>query len=404
MKIAYFHCTSGVSGDMCLGALIHAGADFNILKQQVALLPLKNYEIFYEQISRNGISVGKFDVKYSDDHPHRHLSDILQIIDQSELNPEIKKRAGEIFTTLARAEAKVHGTTLDKVHFHEVGAVDTIIDIVGTVICLSLLKVDKVVASPLPIGHGFIKCAHGILPVPAPATREILKGIPQYGIDIEGELVTPTGAAIVATLAHSFGPLPEMVVESYGFGAGTKEFAIPNFLSVSIGNESAGILDMKREEVYLLEANIDDMNPEFFSYLWERIFSSGALDMFIMPVLMKKGRPGSLINVLCPESRVNPLVETLLKETSSLGVRVHKDFRYCCRRKKTTVNTKYGPITVKVGEMGGNLNLAPEYEDCKILAQKYQVPLKEVYLEALCEAKKTFTTNFNINNNNKEGN
>ncbi|MEL7566024.1 MAG: nickel pincer cofactor biosynthesis protein LarC [Dehalobacterium sp.] len=387
MKTAYFHCSSGISGDMCLGALINGGADFNILKQQLSLLPLDNYEITYNKVLKNGISVGKFNVSYHDNHPHRHLSDIIGIINNSSLAPEIKKKSIDIFTCLANAEAKIHGTTPEKIHFHEVGAVDAIIDIVGTVICLSLLKVGKIISSPLPMGHGFITCAHGMLPLPAPATREILKGIPQYGIDIEGELVTPTGAAIIATLAHSFGQLPEMKIDAYGYGAGTKEYSIPNILSVSLGDSSSKS-QLINEEVTVVETSLDDMNPEIFSYLWEIIFTSGALDMYITPIYMKKGRPGSLITVLCQTENIDTIVNTLLKETSSLGVRIHKESRRCCHRKKLTVQTKFGAIGVKIGFLDGIANLAPEYNDCQNIAKMHRVPLKEVYFEALAEAKK----------------
>jgi len=388
MRTAYFHCSSGISGDMCLGALIHGGADFKILKQQLSLLPLDNYEITYTTEIKNGISVGKFNVLYTENHPHRHLSDIISIINASALAPEIKKKSIDIFSCLAQAEAKIHGTTLEKIHFHEVGAVDAIIDIVGTVICLSLLKVDMIISSPLPMGHGFITCAHGTLPLPAPATREILKGIPQYGIDIEGELVTPTGAAIIATLAHSFGQLPEMKVDSYGYGTGTKEYSIPNILTVSLGR-SKPEARLTHEEVTIVETSLDDMNPEIFSYLWEVIFSLGALDMYITPIYMKKGRPGSLVTVLCRNEDVEKITSTLLKETSSLGVRIRLESRHCCPRKKIIVQTKFGEVSVKIGFLEGIANLAPEYDDCRNLSKMHHVSLKEVYLEALVEAKKT---------------
>jgi uncharacterized protein (TIGR00299 family) protein len=391
MRTAYFHCASGISGDMCLGALVHAGASFSRLKEQLALLPLNNYQVSYENIQRNGISAGKFHVRYSDDHPHRHLKDILKIINEANLAPEIKEKSGAIFSCLAQAEAKVHGTTPDKIHFHEVGAVDAIIDIVGTVICLNLLGVEKVISSPLPVGHGFITCAHGTIPLPAPATREILKGIPQYGIDIEGELVTPTGAAIIATLAQSFGQFPKMTVDATGYGAGTKEYAIPNILSVSLGEDQENTFSFPETEIGVIEASIDDMNPEFFSYLWEVIFSRGALDMYFAPVYMKKGRPGTLVTILAPLSKTDNLVRALLQETSTLGVRTHREFRFCCPRKKILVPTKYGDIAIKIGSTKESKNLAPEYEACKRLAQEHQVPLKEIYLEALIAAKMHLT-------------
>lgn len=388
MRTAYFQCSSGISGDMCLGALIHGGADFRALKQQLSLLSLDNYEITYNTVIKNGISVGKFNVICSENHPHRHLSDIIHIINDSELAPEIKKKSIAIFSCLAQAEANIHGTTMEKIHFHEVGAVDAIIDIVGTVICLSLLQVDKIISSPLPMSHGFITCAHGILPLPAPATREILKGVPQYGIDIEGELVTPTGAAIIATLAHSFGQLPEMKVDAFGFGTGTKEYSIPNILTVSLGRTNLET-QLNHEEVTVIETGLDDMNPEIFSYLWEIIFSLGALDMYITPIYMKKGRPGSLITILCRWEETDAIVHALLKETSSLGVRIRKESRRCCPRKQITVQTRFGTVGVKMGISDSITNLAPEYEDCRILSKEHQVSLKEVYLEALIEAKKT---------------
>lgn len=397
MKIAYFQCSSGISGDMCLGALIHAGINFNELKDQLSLLPLKNYDITYTTVVKNGISAGKFDVIYTEDHPHRHLQDIKEIINNSGLNPEIKKKSIDIFTRLAAAEAIIHGTTLENIHFHEVGAVDAIIDIVGTVICLSLLNVDKIIASPLPVGHGFIKCAHGVIPLPAPATRELLKGIPQYGVDIEGELVTPTGAAIISTMADSFGQLPLMSAESYGFGAGTKEYSIPNILNVTLGrsfdefNEHIHInKDTNEKKITVLETSLDDMNPEFFSYLWEIVFESGALDMYITPIYMKKGRSGSLITIICHEEKKNNLIDILMKETSSLGVRIRQEERCIAARKFLKVQTQFGDINIKIGEFSGSINFAPEYEDCRKLAKLNHIPLKKVYLEALLEAKKYF--------------
>ncbi|HHT62544.1 MAG: nickel pincer cofactor biosynthesis protein LarC [Bacillota bacterium] len=387
MKTAYFHCDSGISGDMCIGALVHAGADFSSLRQQLSTLPLNNYEISYDTILKNNITAGKFTVKFAEDQPHRNLEDILHIINTANLAPEIKERSKDVFTRLAQAEAKVHGTTPDKIHFHEVGAVDSIIDIVGTVICLSLLKIEKIVSSPLPVGRGFVTCAHGTIPLPAPATREILKGVPQYGLNIEGELVTPTGAAIIATLAHSFGPLPEMSVHAFGFGAGTKDFSIPNILAVSIGEEHSSSPLLLKEEINILEACIDDMNPEFFSYLWDRVFSVGAKDMFITPVYMKKGRPGFLVTVLCLKDKAKDVAGTLLKETSTLGVRVRSETRFYCPRENIKVKTKYGEINVKVGNIEGTKNLAPEFEECKNAARKHQVPLKDVYWEAIVKAK-----------------
>ncbi|ATW26394.1 nickel pincer cofactor biosynthesis protein LarC [Candidatus Formimonas warabiya] len=388
MKIAYFHCPAGISGDMCLGALVDAGADLNELQHRLALLPLTGYNISSSPVVKGGISARKVSVEYAEHQPHRRLHDIIEIINQSGLSPEIQEKSCAVFCRLAEAEAKVHGTTREDVHFHEVGAVDAIIDIVGTVICLSLLGIDQVISSPLPMGHGFIKCAHGLLPLPAPATQELLKGAPVYGVDVEGELVTPTGASLITTLAQSFGPYPEMRLDAVGRGAGTKNFAFPNLLTVSIGSRDAHP-DTGREQIMVLETAIDDMNPEIFSHLWEVVFSLGALDMYLTAVQMKKGRPGSLLTLLCRSEAVDPLIQTVLKETSSLGIRIRREDRFCCPRQKVTVRTRFGEVSIKIGTVEGTMNISPEYEDCRKLAQFHQVPLKEIYLEAITSAKNT---------------
>ncbi len=385
MKIAYFHCASGISGDMCLGALLHAGADFEQLKHQLALLPVKEYEIFYHPVLKNNISAGQFTVVSAKDQPHRQLKDIVDMIHDSSLPPEIQNKSLAVFYRLAEAEAKVHGTSIDKIHFHEVGAIDGIIDIVGTIICLSLLKIEQVISSPLPVGYGFISCAHGLLPLPAPATREILKGIPQYGIDVEGELVTPTGASLIATLAQSFGPFPKMLVDTVAYGAGTKEYTIPNLLAITIGRDNH-IDGLFREEIDMIETPVDNMNPEYFSHLWETIFSLGALDLYLTSIYMKKGRPGTLLTVLCQPEHSEFIMATILQETSSLGVRIRKESRRCCPRRKVTVNTKFGQVGIKVAAINEMVNFAPEYEDCRQLALMHHVPLKEVYLEAIVAA------------------
>ncbi|MGI6711263.1 MAG: nickel pincer cofactor biosynthesis protein LarC [Bacillota bacterium] len=385
MKIAYFDCGAGISGDMCLGALIHAGVNMDQLKDQLATLPLSNYRITPTSVIKRGISATQVHVTYEEQNqPSRHLKDITAIINQSTLLTEIKEKSIAVFTRLAEAEARVHGCTVDQVHFHEVGAVDAIIDIVGTVTCLSLLQVEKIISSPLPMGHGFVRCAHGLIPIPAPATLELLRNIPIYGVNIEGELVTPTGAAIITTLADSFGPFPTMNISTIGLGSGEKDFDIPNILRISLGEENS---PFSYEEITVIEASIDDMNPEFYSYLWEQAFSRGALDIFLIPIYMKKGRPGNLVTVLCYKENLEKLITLFLQETTSLGTRIRTEKRFICPRKTVTVNTKYGQVDVKIGFFQGHYDIAPEYENCRLLAKKKQIPLKDIYLEALLAAR-----------------
>lgn len=384
MKIAYFDCSSGISGDMCLGALIHAGADFPELVSRLSLLPVSGYRIFAGPSLKNGIKTTGVFVDPGESHPHRHLNEILTIISSSSLSLDIKEKSSAIFTRLAEAEGEVHGLPADKVHFHEVGGIDAIIDIVGSVICLSLLEVDQVISSPLPMGHGFVECAHGRIPLPAPAAQLLLKGVPVYGIDIEGELVTPTGAGIISTLAAKFGPCPAMIPNAVGFGAGTKDFAIPNILRVTIGECASA---SQNERVTVIEATIDDMNPEIFTHLWDQIFFAGAVEMFYTPVQMKKGRPGILLTVLCLTPDREKVLAVIFRETSTLGVRFHEEERFCCPREIVQVQTKFGEVKVKIGSFDKAVNIAPEFEDCRAIAVKHHVSLKEIYQEALIAAK-----------------
>ncbi|MDD2496555.1 MAG: nickel pincer cofactor biosynthesis protein LarC [Desulfitobacteriaceae bacterium] len=384
MKSAYFDCASGISGDMCLGALVHAGASFPELVSQLSLLPVKGYRIFSGPVFKNNIKATGIHVDPGENHAHRHLKDILHIINGSSLPAQVKEKSARIFVRLADAEGEVHGISSDKVHFHEVGAVDAIVDIVGTVICLSLLGIERIVASPLPMGHGFIKCAHGLIPIPAPATQALLKEVPVYGVDIEGELVTPTGASIITALADSFGPQPAMHVNTVGLGAGSRDYGIPNILRVSIGTSSTL---SQAEHIEVLETTTDDMNPEFFTYLWDQVFAEGALEMFFTPIQMKKGRPGTLLTILCLASNRDKILSVLYRETTTLGVRVRKEDRFYCQRKILSVATRFGKVKVKVGSFEDTANIAPEFEDCRDLALKHKVPLKLIYQEALCETK-----------------
>jgi len=382
MSIAYFDCFAGISGDMCLGALIDAGAPQEELVSGLKTLKVPGWHLRVSKVSKNGISASKVDVEMaSAGHRERRLPEILKIIAKAELPGSAKELASRTFQRLAEAEAKVHGVPVEKVHFHEVGAVDAIVDVVGTALALELLGIDHVISSRLPSFHGFALTAHGTFPLPAPATLELVKGIPMSERDVEGELVTPTGAAIITTSAESFGPMPSMKVSSVGYGAGAADYDFPNALRVVIGEESRpGEMD----EVRVVETNIDDLNPEFYEVIMGRLFGEGALDVYLTPVQMKKTRPGTLVTVISPPAAVDRIAEVLFRESSTIGVRVTEARRLCPERKVEEIETRYGMIRMKVSERRGRVrNAAPEYEDCRAAAAAYGVPIKEVYAAAI---------------------
>lgn len=390
MRLLYLDCFSGISGDMCMGALIDAGADEKRIREDLLKLPLYDWDMRIEKKNSRGISGTKVDIAVREDlQPHRDFNDIKVLLSNCSLPSPALDSALKIFTRLAEAEGKVHGLPADRVHFHEVGGVDSIIDIVGASLALYYLKVDRVVCSPLPPGRGTVNCRHGVLPVPAPATAELLKGIPLSSLDVEGELVTPTGAAIAATMSLEFGPLPEMKVESLGYGFGSKDFGIPNFLRVFIGESAAGANSYHTEAVLVMETNIDDMNPEFMGYVMDRLFASGALDVFISPAYMKKNRPGYLLTVLCHPNLKDDILRVLFEETSTLGVRWRQEQKSMLGRKITEVETPYGPVRVKyaISVDGWVIRSAPEYEDCKRIAREREVPVREIYESALLKSK-----------------
>lgn len=381
MKTAYFDCFAGISGDMCLGALIDAGASADALREQLQCLPVTGWRLDVERVKKRGISAAKVNIVVEEQQEERNLPEILGIIDKSQLPVSVKETAAKIFTRLAEAEAKIHGSAIDRVHFHEVGAVDAIVDVVGTALALHLLGVERVLASPLPTFHGFVTAAHGTFPLPAPATLELIKQIPLRERDIEGELVTPTGAAIITSVADSFGPLPSMNVSAIGYGAGSEDRAFPNVLRVMIGEEQRRD-DM--EDVRIVECNIDDLNPEFYEVVMARLFAEGALDVYLTPVQMKKTRPGTVVTVLCPPDAVDRMAEIFFRETSTIGVRITEAQRLCLARTASKVETRYGSIRIKISQRDGEvLNTAPEYEDCKSAAEAHRVPVKEVYAAAL---------------------
>ncbi len=379
MKIAYFDCIAGASGDMILGALLDAGLAEATLREKLAALRLADFDLQSRRVVKNGFQATKVDVIVRDDVPERHLGDIERIIRESDLPPTVQERAMTIFRRLCEVEAGIHGSSPEQVHLHELGGVDTIIDVVGTLVGLDALGITRIYASPLPLGRGFTRGAHGRIPLPAPATVALLEGVPVKGSELEMELVTPTGAALLTTLAANFGPIPTMTLTTVGYGAGTRDLPIPNVLRILIG-ERPSPDDTLVETLVLLETNVDDMNPEIYEHLMRRLFESGALDVFLTPIQMKKNRPATMVHVLCSMKNVELMRAILFAETSTLGIRQTEVTRHALSRSVETVETPYGSVRVKVARWGrGKTKSAPEYEDCRRLAEKHDVPLREVY-------------------------
>jgi hypothetical protein len=379
-KIAYFDCFSGISGDMIIGSLISSGLDVHDLKIELKKLKLKDFEVNVKRVVKNGISARKFNVISTEKVKHRHLKDINNIIESSKLDEEIKIQAKKIFQRIAEAEAKIHNQPIEKVHFHEIGAIDTIVDVVGSLLGLKNLGIEKVYCSKLNVGSGFIKFSHGKFPVPAPATAEILTNIPVYATSNSNtELVTPTGAAIISTIAEKFCNLPLMEVEKIGYGAGTKDIDQPNVLRVFIGKLREPF-DSEQETVCIIETNIDDMNPQLYDYVMEKLIQNGALDVYLTNILMKKNRPAVKLTVLSKPNETDELVKIVFEETTSIGVRIRNEERKTLKREIKEVNTQYGKIRVKIAKLDTKIiNKMPEYEDCKKIAKKQNISLIEVY-------------------------
>lgn len=383
MRIAYFDCFNGAAGDMIVAALVHAGADSNLLSQTLRGLHLDGYRLSIEPIKKQGLASMRFVVNLdkSAPQPHRHLKHIVEILNRAELPSNVRARAILVFERLASAEAKVHGTTIEKVHFHEVGAVDAVLDVVGAVAALDLLKIQSIQCSPIPVGSGIVHCEHGVMPVPAPATAELLKGVPLGLSEEPGELTTPTGAAILTALAESFGPIPPMSLEAIGYGAGMRDgVKRPNVLRVLVG-EATGSREGTIDEVSVLEANIDDIAPEVIGYCLERLMAEGALDAFAVPIHMKKWRTGVILTVLCEPGQSAKLEAILFSETSTFGVRRHAAYRTKLTRRWETIDTRFGEIKMKIGQRVGLTTASPEFESCKAAATQHGVPLKEVLAE-----------------------
>lgn len=380
MRILYFDCFAGIAGDMTVAALLDLGVPMEVVTDAVASLslPRSSYSLSAEKTSRKGMAAIKFDVLVEEHQPHRHYADIAAMIENSVLSPGVKEMSQRIFYRLAEAEAKVHGTEIGHVHFHEVGAVDSIADIVGTAAALDYLSVDEIHVSPLPLGNGFIETAHGRLPVPAPATAELLRGMPVHGEGGPGERVTPTGAAIVAALAKRFGRAPAMTVEGIGCGAGTKDFPdVPNILRVIMGRNEA---DLSRDEIYVLETHIDDMNPEILGYAMERLFAAGALDVTYSPMQMKKNRPATKLTIVASREMLDDLASLVLHETTAIGVRYYPAQRVKLLREVEERETSFGRIPVKVLRDGERIvRVTPEFDACRRIAGELGMPLLEVY-------------------------
>jgi uncharacterized protein (TIGR00299 family) protein len=385
MKLAYFDCFSGVSGDMTLGALVDAGCELDHVRAELRGLQVSGWELSGKKVWKNGMATTHVQVKTEDQEKHRSLSTIQEILRSSQLAPQVRERAAAIFQKLGEAEARVHDVPLEKIHFHEVGAVDAIVDIVGACIGFDAFGIDKFACSALNVGGGTVKMTHGILPVPAPATANLLQGKPTYSSGVPRELVTPTGAAIVATLCESFGPQPAMSVSAIGYGAGTADLeGQPNILRIMIGEAAEKVVAGFDEEIAVIEANLDDMNPQIYGYFLEKALAAGALDVYTTPVQMKKNRPGTLLTVLCKPQDTNTLMSLIFAETTTFGARTYRAQRRSLPRESVTVTTSFGDVRIKLSRVNGRiLHVAPEYDDCRKLAVEKNVPLQRVISEAL---------------------
>ncbi len=401
MKIAYFDCFAGVAGDMIVGALLDAGLALPDLERELAKLGVGSYRVEARKTEKNGISGTKFEVVTEEENVSRSAAEIVRIVEDSVLDEDVKRTSAAILQTLAGVEARIHNASIDTIHLHEVGGLDAIVDVVSSVAGLKLLGVDTVRSSTIHVGTGFLECAHGTLPVPAPATLALLEGVPVVSRGIEAELATPTGVAIVRTLAAGggepitesaaepraggFGPMPAMRVETTGYGAGSRDLPIPNLLRVTIGQADSAY---EADEVTLIETNIDDMSPEIIGYVCELLLSRGALDAYTTSVFMKKNRPGILLSVIARPAEENAVVSTLFAETTTLGVRIGRLRRQKLARETIEVDTRFGSATVKVSRRDGRIaNVAPEYESVREIALQRGAPLKDVYDEVTRIAK-----------------
>jgi uncharacterized protein (TIGR00299 family) protein len=381
MRIAYFDCFSGASGDMILGSLIDAGLNPRLLREELKKLRIPTVRLKVKKVLRGGISATQVNVEgRNEKRTHRNLKEMLSIIDKSGLKAKLKEKSKEIFQRIASVEAEIHQEPMEEIHFHEIGGLDSIVDIVGSVWGLYQMGIDEIHVSKVNVGGGFVKCEHGLLPVPAPATLSLMKGKPIYSTGIEKELLTPTGAALLTSLGSEFGPMPLIKVEKIGYGAGRDDLPHPNLLRLIVGTS---IVNSGKERVMVIETNIDDMNPQFYDYVIENLLAMKVLEVFLTPIIMKKNRPAILLTVICASEILHSVIKFLLRETTTLGLRWHEEERNRAEREILFLKTKYGKIRFKLARWEGRtVNLSPEYEDCKRLALKKGIPLKNVFEEA----------------------
>jgi pyridinium-3,5-bisthiocarboxylic acid mononucleotide nickel chelatase len=376
MKIAYFDCFSGISGDMIAGSLLDAGLDIKMLETEIDKLGLASVKIKASKIVKQNIASTKFDVIYEDQSHHRHLRHLNALVENTSLDNDIIEKAKEVFLKIAVAEAKIHNMPLEKVHFHEVGAIDTIVDVVAALTGLKMLGVEKVYCSRLNVGSGFVTFSHGKFPVPAPATAEILRDVPTYSTDSKGELVTPTGAAIITALADSFGDMPSIKTQAIGYGAGTKDFEHPNVLRVYLGEMAS---EGASEEIDVIETDIDDMNPQWYDHVMERLYGEGALEVFFTNIQMKKNRPGVKLTILAKPGDKDRLIKIIFKDTTSLGVRFRRESRVILKREVKTFKTSFGEVNAKVSYFNDEqVNIKVEYDDLKRLAFENKLSIKQI--------------------------
>ncbi len=381
MKIAYFDTFSGISGDMVIGAFLNAGFSLSELESELQKLKLKDFKLSQRIVQKSAISASLFAVLYEGHHHSRSLKDIVKLISESELSEKVKDVSLKIFNTLGYAEAKIHNVALDEVHFHEIGAIDSIIDIVGAAICFEKFEIERIFSSAIPLGSGFVETQHGKMPIPAPATLEILKNYPVKFTEIPFELTTPTGAAIIASGSKGLLFEKNFNVERIGFGAGTKDIPnIPNLLRLVIGEL---VEDYATDETYLIETNIDDMNPELYPYVIEKLFEIGVHDAYLIPIIMKKGRPGIILSTLCESSKIDDALKIIYSETTTLGVRIIKTDRRKLNRSFDEIETTFGKVKVKISESPEGKKIIPEFEECKRIALEKNIPISKIYDEIL---------------------
>ncbi|MGB9773764.1 MAG: nickel pincer cofactor biosynthesis protein LarC [Bacteroidota bacterium] len=384
MPVAFFDTISGISGDMVLGAAVSLGVDLDQLSSMLATMPIGRFQLTQRSVRRNSIAAVRIDVKCGEDeHHHRTISEINSIIDAGSFSESVKLRAKQIFQIIADAESAVHGVSIEQVHFHEVGAVDSILDIVGIAAAFEKLGIERAYSSPVRVGRGFADTQHGKIPIPAPGTLQILRGYPIEFVDVPFELTTPTGAAILRAYSEGLYDEKEAVIEQIGYGAGTMEIpGIPNLFRLMVGSIVPRI---EREEIFMVETNIDDMNPELYPFIIERLMETGAYDAFLVPIIMKKGRPGILLSAMVDRNNLDNIVQTIYKETSTLGVRIYPIDRRKLPRIMREVKTTFGIVRVKEVEIEGRQRLLPEYEECRRIARERSMPLFAVYKELEAE-------------------